>query len=259
MRLGNKVALITGASRGIGEAIALAFAGEGADIIVNYASSTVEAGEVARKVKALGRDSIAVKADVSRRNEVDEMVRAGIQKFGRIDILVNNAGLTRRADFLDITEDDWDTVIDTNLKGTFNCTQAVVRHMVERKSGNIISIASIAGLGNATEKNLVYSVSKGALFTFTKKAANELGKYGIRVNGIAPGLTVTDFTHRGRTEEEFAAFIEKKKQLSMLGAVATTQDIANTALFLASSESSAITGQVIVVDTGTRDFLSHAA
>ena len=259
MKLSNRVALVTGSSRGIGRATALAFAGEGADLVVNYRSQSDKAEEVVRQIRQMGRKAIAIKADIADRGEVDKMVEAAIGEFGKIDILMNNAGAISRAEFLDTSQEDWSIPMRTNLDGTFNCTQAVAKYMVTRRYGKIINVASIMGLGASITRLTGYAVSKGALITFTKAVALELGKYGINVNAIAPGVILTDFTYEGRTEEEVQALIERQKQSSMLGVIGKPEDIANVAVFLASDESAFITGQLIVADGGSTFLLTHSA
>lgn len=258
MRLDNRVALITGSSRGIGRATALAFAREGADLIINYRSQSEKAEETVNQIKQMGRKAIAIKADVADGDAVDKMVETAIAEFGRIDILMNNAGAIRRAEFLETSQEDWSIPIHTNLDAAFKCTQAVAKYMVKRKYGKIINIASIMGLGFNITRLAGYAVSKGALITFTKTVALELGKYGINVNCIAPGVILTEFTYEGRTEEQVQELVEKQKQNSVLGLIGKPEDIASAAVFLASDESAFITGQVIVVDGGNTSFLSHS-
>ena len=259
MRLKDRIALVTGSSRGIGRAIALTFAREGANVVVNYIKRADKAAEVVQEIEGMGRRAISIQADISKRGEVDAMVEKALEEYGRIDILVNNAGIPSRVDLLDVTQEDWNLVMDTNLKGAFNCTQAVARHMVERKSGKIVNISSLTGLGNTGRKDTGYAISKGGVIALTKESAFELGQYGINVNSIAPGVVITDITYDGRTEEEARLLIETNKQASMLGKVGAPQDIANVALFLASDESSFITGQVIVADGGRINLLTHSA
>jgi len=259
MRLSNRVALITGSSRGIGRATALAFAKEGADVVVNYSSRSDRAEEVVSQIRQMGRKAMAIKADVADRDAVDRMVETAIGEFGRIDILMNNAGAIRRAEFLDTSPEDWDIQIRTNLGGAFNCTQAVAKYMVKRKYGKIISTSSVMGLGINVTRLIGYAVSKAAIINFTKMVALELGKWGINVNCIAPGVILTEFTYEGRTEEEVQAHIKRQKQNSELGLIGKPEDIANAAVFLASDESAFVTGQVMVVDGGNTSFLSHSA
>jgi 3-oxoacyl-[acyl-carrier protein] reductase len=245
LHLKGRKALVTGGSRGIGEAISLTFAREGADVAVNYARNRDRALRVVEEIKSLGREAIAIQADVSVKSDVESMVEKVITQFGRIDILVNNAGIARGAPLLELSEEDWDAVLNTNLKGVFLCTQAVARHMVKNRYGRIINIASYAGLG-AVPNTVDYSSSKAGVIALTKIAAYELGKYGIRVNSISPGMTYTDMA-RSSPEEE----IEAKLSLSILKRFAKPEEIASVALFLASDESSMITAQNIRVDGGS--------
>ena len=245
----GKVALITGSGRGIGKAIALRFAKEGADIVINDINAP-EAEAAVKKINALGVKAIAVQADVSKKQEVDRLVNTAIETFKKVDILVNNAGINRHAPLLEMTEEDWDAVLDVDLKGVFLCTQAVAKHMVKEKYGKIINMASVSGLGAADEFQANYGSAKAAVIALTRVTAKALGKYGINVNAIAPGLIATDFGLTRRTPAELEAFWEQRKKLSVLNRVGTVDDIAAVALFLASDETSFITGQVISSDGG---------
>ncbi|MFH1647362.1 MAG: glucose 1-dehydrogenase [Chloroflexota bacterium] len=246
-RLARKVAVITGGARGIGKEIALTFAREGADIVIGDIIP-LEATE--REIKDLGRRVIAVKTDVAVREDVKNLFDSAINNFKQVDILVNNAAIVRRASLLEMTEDIWDAVIDVNLKGTFLCTQAAGKNMAARKYGKIVNVASIGGLITTPGVPANYAASKAGIIQLTKVSARELGPYGINVNAIAPGLVVTEMTHYGRTEAEVEKFIEDGKKSAVLGRVGFPRDIANLALFLASDESSFISGQVIAVDGG---------
>jgi 3-oxoacyl-[acyl-carrier protein] reductase len=257
MKLDGKVAVVTGASRGIGKAIAETFAREGADVVVNYIKSEGEAKEVVKQIKAMGRRAIAVKADVSKRADAQRMFNKVLAEFGRVDILVNNAGIGTGGTTLDTPEEDWDRVIAVNLKGPFNCTQIAAKTMVEQKSGKIINISSISGLGGAPVGELAYCCAKAALIAMTMVAAQDLGTYGINVNSVAPGWTRTDMTSRA-TKEKTVELQKLKAGMAAMRRVGEPQDIANAALFLASNEASFVTGQVLVADGGRRDFLSHA-
>jgi len=244
-RLEGRKALITGGSRGIGEAISLAFAREGADIGIVYHKNNEKALKVADIIRSLGRDAVMLQADISVKSEVEAMVDRIIDHFGRIDILVNNAGIARGGSLLDMSEKDWDVVLDTDLKGVFLCTQAVAKHMVKNSTGKIINIASYAALG-AIPNTVNYSAAKAGVVAFTKIAAFELGKYGIYVNSISPGMTKTDMSGQNTPEET-----KLKLDLSILKRFASPQEIANVAVFLASDESSMITAQNIRVDGGS--------
>ena len=244
-RLDKKVAVITGGARGIGKQIALTFAIEGADIVIG---DMIEMDTTAREIKSLRREVITVKADVSNKKDVKNLIDRALATFEKVDILVNNAGLTRHAPLLELTEEDWDAVMNVNLKGVFFCTQAAAKHMVQRRYGKIINMASVAGL-NAVGVAANYCVSKAGVIQLTKVCAREFGAYGINVNAIAPGVVVTDMTY-ARPQEEAKRFIEERRKLTVLGRAGTTQDIADLAVFLASDESSFITGQVIAADGG---------
>ncbi len=244
-KLAQKVAVITGGARGIGKQIALTFASEGADIVIG---DIIEMEAAAQDIKDLGREVITVKTDVTHKEAVRNLIDSAIDNFNKVDILVNNAGIVRRAPLLEMAEEEWNAVIDVNLKGVFLCTQAVAKHMVKRQYGKIINIASIAGL-NAVYVSANYCVSKAGVIQLTKVCARELGPYGINVNAIAPGVVITDMTYT-RTPAEAERFIEERRNWAILGRIGTAQDMANLALFLASDQSSFITGQVIAADGG---------
>jgi len=245
-KLAQKVAVITGGARGIGKQIALTFAGEGADIVIG---DIIEMETVAQDIKSLGREVITIKTDVTSKAEVQNLIHTAVNNFNKVDILVNNAGITRRASFMELTEDDWNAVIDVNLKGAFLCIQAAAEHMIKRKYGKIINIASVAGL-NAVYVSANYCVSKAGVIQLSKVCARELGPYGINVNAIAPGVVLTDIVYYQRTQAEVERYVEDRGKWAVLGRVGTVEDIANVALFLASDESSFITGQVIAADGG---------
>ncbi len=257
MKLEGKVAVVTGASRGIGKAIAETFAREGADVVVNYVKSADEANAVVKTIKGMKRKAIAVKADVSKRAEAQRMWDKAIAEFGRVDILVNNAGIGTGGTALSTPEEDWDRVIAVNLKGPYNCTQIAAKTMVEQKSGKIINISSISGLGGAPIGELAYCCAKAALIAMTTVAAQDLGPYGINVNSVAPGWTRTDMTSRG-TKEKTEEMFKLKAGMAAMRRIGEPQDIAEAVLWLASPEASFVTGQVLPVDGGRRDFLSHA-
>ena len=253
----GKVALVTGASRGIGKTIAETFAREGADVVVNYVRSVNDAKEVVKHIRAMGRRAVAVKADVSKRADAQRMFNKALAEFGRLDILVNNAGIGTGGTTLDTAEEDWDRVIAVNLKGPFNCTQIAAKTMVEQKSGKIINISSISGLGGAPVGELAYCCAKAALIAMTTVAAQDLGPHGINVNSVAPGWTRTDMTNRA-TREKTEELQKIKAGMAAMRRIGEPLDIANVVLFLASDEASFVTGQVLVADGGRRDFLSHA-
>ena len=243
MRLKDKVALITGGARGIGKAIAFAYAKEGADIVVADVNLE-EAEKTAKEIEALGRKALALTMDVTDYSKVEEAVNKILDKFAKIDILVNNAGITKDNLLLRMSQLEWDAVLNVNLKGTFNCIRAVSRVMIKQRSGKIVSIASIIGLiGNPGQAN--YSASKAGIIALTKTAAKELASRNINVNAVAPGFIQTDMT--AKLSEEL-----KQKMLSNipLNKLGTADDVAAVCLFLASEDSSYITGQTIVVDGG---------
>jgi len=250
--------MVTGASRGIGRAIALTFAREGADVIINYSKSEDKAREVAKEIAKLGKKTLLIKADISKKDEVKKMVDKALQEFGKIDVLVNNAGITwKPTGILEGTTEEWERILGVNLIGTYYCIQAVAPYMIKKKSGKIISISSLASIGTTFGEQVAYGPSKGAVNILTKRIAYELGPYNINVNAIAPGLIKTEMLSVGRTEEEVNKLLKGIANSSDLRRTGEPQDIANAALFLASDESNFMTGQVMVVDGGRFNFLSH--
>lgn len=240
--LHNQVALVTGASRGIGRAIALELAAAGAKVAVNYASSSGAAAAVVAEIEALGGEAIALQGDVSQEAEVDALVKAVMEKFGRIDVLVNNAGITRDTLLLRMKPEDWNAVINLNLSGVFLCTRAVSKIMLKQKSGRIINISSIVGeMGNPGQSN--YAAAKAGVIGFTKSVAKELASRSITVNAVAPGFIETDMTH-GLDAEGLLKFIP-------LGRLGQAVEVAGVVRFLAADAAAGyITGQVINVDGG---------
>ena len=254
MKLGGKKAIVTGGGTGIGKAIALEFAGAGADIAV--CSRNVQNIEKVRdEIIALGRDSMAVSMDVRVKEDVDNMVQQVIDEFGRIDILVNNAGTNRPTPVLDLTEDTWNLILDTNLKGLFFCTQAVARHMVKQKSGKIINISSTASMGANEPGQAAYAASKTGVNAFTKACAREFGPYGINVNAIAPGRILTPLVYASRTPEQVEKFLETGKSAAVLGRLGTVEEIAHLALFLASDDAAFITAEIIACNGGRTNLM----
>jgi 3-oxoacyl-[acyl-carrier protein] reductase len=257
MKLKNKVALVVGGGTGIGKAISLEFANEGADICVSSRDIN-NLNKVCKEVQQQGRKAIAVPADVCNKKQVDNMVQIVIEKFGHIDILVNNAGTNRIMPLIDFAEEDWDTVINTNLKGVFLCTQAVVKHMMKRKYGKIINIASTSALGcSYAMGESAYVSSKFAVIGFTKAAAVEFGQYGINVNAICPGRILTPLVYSTRTPEQVDNFVKQGKDASILGRLGSVKDIAQVALFLASDDSSFITAETIASNGGRINVMSN--
>ncbi|MBP2640150.1 MAG: 3-oxoacyl-(acyl-carrier-protein) reductase [Firmicutes bacterium] len=244
MLLDGKVALVTGGSRGIGRAVTLELAKAGAKVVVNYAGNVNAANEVCECVIAAGGEAIAIQADVSDANSVETMVKQIIEKYGRIDILVNNAGITRDNLLLRMKEEDWDIVINTNLKGIFHCTKLVSRYMMKQKSGRIVNMTSVVGItGNAGQAN--YSAAKAGVIGFTKSMAKELASRGITVNAIAPGFISTDMT--AVLSDQVKSDLVVQIPLGRLGA---PEDVAAAVVFLVSNAANYITGQTIHVDGG---------
>ncbi len=247
MRLEGKVAIVTGGSRGIGKAIALAFAREGADVVVAVDRDIKGAKDVIAEVERIGRRGLVVRADVSRKGEVDEMVEKTVDEFGKIDILVNNAGIAQVIPSLEVEESEWRRVIDINLSGVFYCSQAAGKVMARQMEGNIINIASISGAA-AYPMRAAYCSSKSAVIMLTKVLAIEWAKYNIRVNAIAPGYVETklvqDLVSRGVLD------VEALKRRIPMRRLAKPEEIAKVAVFLASDDSSYITGETIFVDGG---------
>ncbi len=256
MKLEGKIALVTGGGTGIGKAITLEYAREGADVAVS-SRNIKNLQDVCKEVEDMGRRSLAVASDVCIKKQVDSMVNAVIEKFGRIDILVNNSGTSRMMPIIEFTENDWDTVIDTNLKGVFLCTQAVARHMVRQKYGKIINISSTSALGAIVNGQAAYCSSKFGVNGFTKACALEFGPYGINVNAIAPGRILTPLVYSNRTEEQVKEFMEVGVEASVLGRLGVTEDIAHLALFLASDDSSFITAEIIASNGGRTNLMGR--
>ncbi len=240
----GKVAVVTGSSRGIGRAIALRLAREGAQVVVNCRDNEAAAQEVVQQIEAAGGVAIAVKADVSHGAEAQGLIDAAMKAFGRVDILVNNAGTTRDTLLMRMNEEDWDVVIDTNLKGTFQCIKAVSRQMMRQRYGRIVNITSVAGIaGNAGQAN--YASAKAGIIGLTKSVAKELGSRGITCNAVAPGLVLTDLTSSLPQD-----LVDLAIERTLLGRTGAAEDMAAAVAFLASDEASFITGQVLAVDGG---------
>lgn len=238
--MSEKLALVTGGSRGIGKACAIELAKSGYDVVINYAGNVEAANSTVEEIKALGVECEAFKFDISNQEQVEENIKAIIEKYGRIDVLVNNAGITRDGLFMRMSKDNWEAVINTNLNGAFYVTNPVAKLMIKQRTGVIVNLSSIVGVyGNAGQAN--YSAAKAGLIGFTKSLAKELASRNIRVNAIAPGFIATDMTS-GLDSEKIAEHIPLKR-------LGLPEDIAKTVKFLC-TEGSYITGQVIQVDGG---------
>lgn len=240
----RKVVFVTGGSRGIGKAIALKYAQNGYNVVINYVSDKTNVEELKKKFEELKVECLIEKADVSKSEEVEQIVKKTIEKFKKIDVLINNAGITRDGLLMRMKEEDFDKVIEINLKGTFLVTKSVIPYMLKKRDGKIINLASIVGVtGNAGQCN--YSASKAGIIGFTKSIAKELASRNIRANAIAPGFIDTDMT--SVLSDEVKDSINAQIPMKRMG---TAQEIANVAYFLGCEESSYITGQVINIDGG---------
>jgi 3-oxoacyl-[acyl-carrier protein] reductase len=242
--LQDKIAIVTGASRGIGAAIAVELASQGAKVVVNHRDSAAQAEAVVAQIVAAGGQALAIQADVSVFADAQRLVKESLDHFGRVDILVNNAGTTRDTLLMMMSEDAWDIVIQTNLKSAFNCSKAALRPMIKQRAGRIINITSVSGLaGQAGQTN--YSASKAGMIGFTKALAREVGTRNITANAVAPGFVPTVLTE-GLTAEQKQAAIA----MTPLGRFAQPEEIAYAVAFLASDRAAFITGQILSVDGG---------
>jgi 3-oxoacyl-[acyl-carrier protein] reductase len=244
LNLKGKVAIVTGGSRGIGRAIATTLAAAGATVVVNYKGNQSAADEVVRAIEAAEGQSLAVQADISKPDEVERLFKTTLDRYGKIDILVNNAGITRDTLLLRMKEEDFDAVLDTNLRGVYLCTKAALRPMTKARGGRIVNITSVVGLmGNAGQSN--YAAAKAGIIGFTKSTAREMASRNITINAVAPGYVETELT--GVLSDQIRTAILENIPLGRLG---TPQDIANVVCFLASDQAAYITGQTLTVDGG---------
>ena len=244
MNFEGKTVIVTGGSRGIGRAIALDFAKSGANVVVNYNRNAEKADEVVKEIEALGPKGLAVQCNVSNQEDVDALLKATVDTFGTVDFLVNNAGITKDTLILRMKENDWDAVVDTNLKGTFMTTKVIGKYMLKKKSGRIVNITSVVGLmGNAGQSN--YAASKAGVVGFTKSIAKEFASRGLTVNAVAPGFIESDMTDVLSDDVK-----EMYSKAIPLGKMGKPEDVANAVKFLCSDMSKYITGQVIQVDGG---------
>jgi len=245
-RLEGKAAVVTGGGRGVGRGICLAYAREGADVLVNYASKDQPALEVVEMIRGMGRKAVAFKGNVAVKADVERMIQTAVEQFGKIDILVNNAGATRPAMLHKMSEEQWDEVVDIHLKGPFLCIQAAAKPMMEKKQGRIINVTSVAGLVGTTGQ-INYSAAKGGILSLTKSAARELAGHGITVNVLSLGIVSTDMTEKIRTDPKLQEIYMRR---ILLNRFADPEEVVPAFIFFASDESRYITGQLLCVDGG---------
>ena len=257
MSLEGQTALVTGASRGLGRAIARRLAREGAAVAVNYVSRAADAASLVEEVRASGGRAMEARADVGDAVQGSAMLAAVERELGPVSILVNNAGVVYRATLEQFEPAGMDRMRRTNVDGLIHITRAVVPGMKQRRYGRIVNLASIAGFGTTLPGNAFYAATKAAVMVLTRRFAMELGRHGITVNCIAPGFILTDMVKEGRTEEEYRRTIQTIGERSMLGRVGDPDDIANAAAFLASPDSGFITAQTLTVDGGRMDYIGH--
>jgi len=256
-KLLDKVAIVTGASRGIGRSVSLELAREGANVCVNYNKNREKADEVVSQISSMGRKAVAIMADVSKKMEAEKLVSDAVSRLGPVDILVNNAGIIHFGDLLE-NEQEFLEMLQVNLMGVLYCSKEASKHMIPRKSGKIVNISSVAGIGISETGSGGYAVTKAAVIMLTKRLGIELGPHGINVNCVAPGYIVTDMAGVGKTEEEEAASQKRVAGITMMRRVAQPEEVAKVVSFLSSNDSAFISGQTITVDGGRMNFLSHS-
>lgn len=246
MRLSEKSAVVTGGGRGVGRAISLAFAKEGADVVINYATRAESADAVVTEIQKVGQKAVAVKGNVANKEDCERIIKTAVDHFGKIDILVNNAGISRPAMLHKMTEEQWDEVVDIHLKGAFLCTQAASPYFMEQQYGRIINVTSVAGIVGTTGQ-INYASAKGGIVAFTKSCARELAKFGVNANVISLGIVFTEMTKKLQEDPKLREIYLKR---ILLNRYAEPEDVAPAFVFLASDEARYITGQVLCVDGG---------
>ena len=246
MRLKGKSTVVTGGGRGVGRAVSLAFAREGADVVVNYATRVESAREVVKEIEKMGRKAVAIRGNVVNKTDCEGIIQAAIDHFGKIDILVNNAGVSRPAMLSKMTEEQWDEVLDIHLKGAFLCTQAASPCFMEQQGGRIINVTSVAGIVGTTGQ-VNYASAKGGLVAFTKSCAREFAKFGVTANVISLGIVFTEMTQRLQEDPRLREIYLRR---ILLNRYAEPEDVAPAFVFLASGEAGYITGQLLCVDAG---------
>ena len=256
-RLSGHIALVTGGSRGIGRAVALRLAADGAAVAVNYNRNRSAADEVVSQIESVGGKAVAVGGDVGDQAAAKSIIEQGSASLGTIDILVNNAGLLYAGTLLDYNQDEFEAMWRTNVQGVLNCSAAAAPAMIDAGWGRIINVASNAAIGTSMPGTTLYGATKGAVLTLTKRFALELGPNGITANAVLPGFTVTDMVSEGKSEEQMRQLMDKISGMSMLGRTGVPEDIANVVAFLASDESSFMTGQFLLADGGRKDYLAQ--
>lgn len=246
MRLSEKSAVVTGGGRGVGRAISLAFAKEGADVVINYATRAESADAVVTEIQKVGQKAVAVKGNVANKEDCERIIKIAVDHFGKIDILVNNAGISRPAMLHKMTEEQWDEVVDIHLKGAFLCTQAASPYFMEQQYGRIINVTSVAGIVGTTGQ-INYASAKGGILAFTKSCARELARFGVNANVISLGIVFTEMTKKLQEDPKLREIYLKR---ILLNRYAEPEDVAPAFVFLASDEARYITGQVLCVDGG---------